>query len=279
MRADPARQELVTAALLGTDRRPVDTDELTDPATLLLDRAARSNLAARAGAVLPQVESPVAGPGEHPRWASVDAQAIMARLLVQPRADLVNLWLAAAAAGGLGLAPPHWAAVLAYASRSAEVSRPFLAAVLGEAGLWFVGQNPAWSKLAGALANRPSAPVAPSPTRVVESDHIQLDPELIFSVPDPWPRPLVEVALMVIGTARLQWGTAAYATSLGARLPFELAPLVRSAADFFAPPDSPITSRLVRDGFAALDRTLHLRVEIHQAFGGATLGLHPQETP
>jgi len=277
------RRELVTAALLGTDRRPVPAADgepavpLLDPAVLLLDRAVRSSLAGRAGAVLPRLPAPPAGSAEHPDWAPPAAQQVMARLVVRPQAALIDLWLRAAAGAGLGLAPQHWAAVAAYAYRSAEVSRPLLAAVLGEAGQWFVAQNPQWAELAGALHPNRTEAAALVVAPLVEPEQLQRDPELIFVAADPWPRSLVEVALMIIGTGRLQWRTTAYATMLGARLPLDDVPLIRSAAHHFAPPDGPPTSRIVRDAFAELDRILSLRDEIQQVFGTPTADRDHQE--
>lgn len=272
-------RELVTAALLGTDRRPVEATAATDPATFLLDQAVRLSVAARAGAVLPQLADPVAGPTDHPPWAPPQAQVVMARLLERPQADLLNLWLRAAAEQQVGLTPSHWPALAAYATRSAQLSRPWLAAVLGKAGQWFVAQNPQWAKLAEALRRNqntsPARAAAASAAAVphVEPDQLERDPELIFTAADPWPRPLVEVALMLIGSGRLQWRATAYSISLGARLPFEHAPLVRSATQFFAPLDGPPISPIVREAFAALDQTLYLRVEIQQALAAEPLAV------
>lgn len=264
------RRELLTAALLGTERRPVSApDPDADPAVVILDQAVRSSVATRAGMVLLRLPPPPTGPQGGPTWAPPAAQEVMARLLVRPQPDLIDLWLRAAADAGLGLAPQHWAAMATYASRNAQISRPLLAAALGPAGLWFVRQNPEWAKLAGALRE-------PSPTteRVasgavpdVQPERLLDDPQLIFVASDPWPRSLVEVALMIIGTGRLQWRTTAYATAFGARLPVDHVPVVAAAAQYFAPPDGPPVSRMVREGFVVLDRVLALRVEILQAFG------------
>lgn len=271
------RRELVTAALLGTDRRPVDGAGDEDPALVLLERAARSGTVERAGRVLARVDIPAPRPTGHPPWAPAAAQDVMDRLLVRPQPVLVNLWLAAAAVRGLGLAPQQWPAVAAYAARAAEVNRPALSAVLGEAGRWFVGQNPQWTRLVAALTD-PPPPDLPSTACLVEPEHLGVDPELIFTVADPWPRPLIEVVLMILGTARLQWRTPAYAAAVAARLPEQHLPLVRSALAYFAPPDGPPADRLVRDAFGALDSTLQLRVEIDQAFGVAAPGRHLEES-
>ncbi len=291
------RHELVTTALLGFDRRPVPTSSDGDPAVLLLDQAVRSSVAGRAGAVLSRLPPPVGGPPsdsalDHPPWAPPAAQELVARLLVRPQAELVGLWLRAAASAGRGLAPQHWPAVVAYAARSAGVDRSQLAAVLGPAGRWFAAQNPQWANLAGELETAASAltatapPGAPTPgaSIPVEPRQLQGDPELIFTAAEPWSRPLVEVALMIVGTGRLQWRTTAYASSLGARMPFEHLPLVRSAGQFFAPADGPPASRIVREAFSTLDQVPELRVEIEQAFGRdpeAALGAaypHDQES-
>ena len=156
------RSELVTAALLGTDRRapsfigePVDHE----PATLLLDQAARSAVALRAGAVLPQVPPPPSGPIDELIMAPPTAQSIMSRLLVRPATDLINLWLASAAARGLGLAPPLWSAVILLAARRPDLDRVLLARVLGPRGLWFCDQNPQWQRLSTALRRARAEPM------------------------------------------------------------------------------------------------------------------------
>ena len=120
------RSELVTAALLGTDRRaPNFLGEAGEhePATLLLDQAARSAVALRAGVVLPQVPPAPSGPLDELIMAPAAAQSIMSRLLARPVIELINLWLASAAMRGLGLAPPLWSAVILLAARSPGLDR------------------------------------------------------------------------------------------------------------------------------------------------------------
>jgi hypothetical protein len=51
-------------------------------------------------------------------------------------------------------APEHWSALATLASANPRVDRALLAAALGNRGVWFVGQNPQWARLAAALRNR-----------------------------------------------------------------------------------------------------------------------------
>jgi hypothetical protein len=177
------RSELVTAALLGTDRRPPTfLGEVGDhdPATRLLDHSARSAVALRAGAVLPVVPSAPSGPLDPLIMAPSAAQAIMSRLLARPVPDLINLWLASAATRGLELVPPLWSAVISLAIRSAAVDRVLLARVLGPRGLWFCQQNPQWQRLATTLRSVRAEPVSAPITeqRLVSPDQVPQDPEL-----------------------------------------------------------------------------------------------------
>ena len=183
------RSELVTAALLGTDRRPpsfLDESGEHEPATSLLDQAARSAIALRAGVVLPHVPPAPSGPLDELIMAPAAAQSIMSRLLARPVIELINLWLASAAARGLGLSPALWSAVILLAARSPGLDRMLLARVLGRRGLWFCEQNPQWQRLATALRRalaRPPAVVPPAGSAVIrqpilDPDQVERDPEL-----------------------------------------------------------------------------------------------------
>ena len=157
------RSELVTAALLGTDRRPpkfVGEPGEHEPATLLLDQAARSAVALRAGVVLPQVSPAAAGPLDPLIMAPAAAQSIMSRLLARPVIELINVWLALAAIRGVGLEPALWSAVILLAARRPDLDRALLAEVLGPRGLWFCEQNPQWQRVATALRRARTAPPA-----------------------------------------------------------------------------------------------------------------------
>lgn len=267
------RSELVTAALLGTDRRPLATvsaaDLARDPALVLLEQAARSSAAVRAGAILTRQPEPELGPAERLPLASTRAQDLIGQLLLRPQPALVDVCLATAARRGLGLAPEHWPAMAAMATLVTEVSRPTLGAVLGPRGRWFVAQNPRWARLAGALSGGP-APTATKPPAIVEpaiveQEDVLRDPESIFTAADPWPPGLTEAVLVAIGNGRIS-RPGGYAAAVGARVPPDHYPLVRSAAEFCAAPERAAVSWTVRDAFAVLDRTVYLRVEIQHAF-------------
>ena len=79
------RAEVITAALLGTDRRggtPTDSAAAgVDPAHDLLDRAVRSAVAHRAGRLLPTAPPAPRAPPEARVLAAREAQAIMGRIV------------------------------------------------------------------------------------------------------------------------------------------------------------------------------------------------------
>ena len=166
------RSELVTAALLGTDRRPpnfLGEAGEHEPATSLLDHAARSAVALRAGVVLPRVPPPPSGPLDPMIMAPAVAQSIMSRLMARPVIELINVWLALAAIRGVGLEPALWSAVIVLAARRPDLDRALLAQVLGPRGLWFCEQNPQWQRLASALRRARTAPPAvPGSCRAAE---------------------------------------------------------------------------------------------------------------
>ena len=173
------RSELVTAALLGTDRRPpnfLGEPGEHEPATLLLDHAARSAVALRAGVVLPRVPPAPSGPLDPLIMAPVAAQSIMSRLLARPVIELINIWLALAATRGVGLEPALWSAVILLAARRPDLDRALLAQVLGSRGLWFCEQNPQWLRLATTLRGAHSATPAQQP--VAAPEEVSQDPEL-----------------------------------------------------------------------------------------------------
>jgi hypothetical protein len=166
--------DLVTTALLGTDRRPVPSDlpvawgqftpgrEAADPASTVLDLAARHRAVAQSGAPLDSWPAPTAAPDERLALAPRAAQDLLAGMLSTPEPGVVNLWLAACADRGLGAATEHWARLAALATRNALYDRALLAAVLGPRGRWFLGQNPQWAQL---LSTEPPEAPAPAPRR------------------------------------------------------------------------------------------------------------------
>ncbi len=267
--------ELVTTALLGTDRRalPVPGDDPEhDPAAWLLDQAARSAVGRRAGVRLPVRPPVAAAPEAMPTVVPPAAAQLLSGLLARPVIGLINAWLRAAAARSLGAAPQHWPALISLAARQPELDRSALGQVLGPRGVWLCEQNPQWKRLAAALrgpAARPSASVAgpTGPPRLITPKAVRQDPELIMEAADPWPPELTEAALQVIARGEQLRRTLGYAMAVGLRIPTAHYPLIRAVADQQARSDEGLSdSRLARDGLAALDRTVYLRREIEHAF-------------
>jgi hypothetical protein len=155
-------EDLVTVALLGTDRRPMPdglpatwapADSSDDPTGAVLADAARHRAAVRAGARLRTVQAPDPAPVGGPEPAPAEAQQQLADALATGSAGPINEALVALVERG-GMSPEHWAAAATAAAESPRVDRATLAATLGLRGVWFVGRNPQWSRLAAALRAR-----------------------------------------------------------------------------------------------------------------------------
>ena len=285
------RQELVTTALLGTDRRPLPSESghpEVDPALLLLDEASRSAAATRAGAPLPRQPPGPQGPAQSLALAPRVAQDLCARLLLRPQPGLVNLWLAAAVRHGCGLAPAHWATIAGLAARSTEIDRSLVRAALGDRGQWFLRQNPQWARLAtqpppsqAPSTQAPSTQAEPTTTAPpVDGAAVRIDPDAILRAPQPWSVELIQAALEVIGSLRLGYRTSNYAAAVGVRLPPGHQPLVASAAEFYRQHQRlGLGTNLVRDAFAALDDAVATRAEIDHAFASEPDVPHQQESP
>ncbi|MEV6208348.1 DUF5691 domain-containing protein [Kitasatospora sp. NPDC051914] len=157
--------ELQTAALLGTDRRPLpgvggspaftgaaDAVDRTDPATALLDLAALTVVARRAGScALPPSAVPAPADGD-PRPELPEPAARRLGFLLGgrgPDTSLANLtellpqWLAAARAHGYRLPPAHVPALLDTARARSEL-RPDVVALAGPLGRWLAERNTDW---------------------------------------------------------------------------------------------------------------------------------------
>jgi hypothetical protein len=289
--------DLVTCALLGTDRRPPPTDlppswagsleqhdPAAQPASLVLSLAARHRAFARAGAVLPRADAPPGVAADQGPPAPDAAQSLLARLIEASVPELVNLWLAAATDSGQTAASDHWTALAALATKSARVDRPLLAVAIGPRGVWFVAQNPQWSRLSESLG-RPS-PAAPAPAdQPVTVADVLADPAAIFASTAPWPAELTKAALEVIGSGQLHSRGPGYAARLGATMPWAHLHLRQPVADRYLDPDRPapaVVFRLVRAAFAALDEALALRAEIANVFAlesSAALTVAPVDLP
>ena len=158
---DALWEELVTSALLGTDRRtPPDTVTATgkDAPAALLDAAAIHTVRRRAGLVpAPAAARPEPAPDDTRRHLPVPARRRLAQLLADRSApssggrrgtapDLTELlpqWLAAANEQGYRVPPPLLPALLD-AARARTDLRPQALAFAGALGLWLARFNPEW---------------------------------------------------------------------------------------------------------------------------------------
>lgn len=289
----PDWAELVTTALLGTDRRPLPHELLEvhgagpggpDPAEVLLSAAARHRAVARAAAPLQRcAAAPVAPPPDRPD-APEAAQDMLGRLLATPVAELVNAWLATAQLRGVRAGPEHWSDLAALATSRPDYDRRLLAHALGTQGSWFLDQNPDWERLAETVRRelqpvaRSSGPAAgpadhsaaagatPDP-RVPGPVDLRSRPEAALEVPGPWPRALSVGALQVLLSGQLGWRASRYGAAVGARMAAADADLLQQAAD--ALPELVAAGpglRLARDALAAVEQSVRLRAEIGLAF-------------
>lgn len=156
-------QDLITAALIGTERTPVpatvipglplpadapDSHVPDDPAALLLDRAALLTAARRGGRPPDQVEPlPAAEPDPVPA-AGPAAGRRLARILGGEHPGLLTEWLAAAVTRGRR-APAHLLPALLDRVRRVTPADPELRRLAAEAGgtraRWLAGLNPDWT--------------------------------------------------------------------------------------------------------------------------------------
>ena len=286
-------EDVVTAGLIGTDRRPVpdqlppgwgmEPDQGTDPAHAVLSLAARHRAVTRAGGLLGTCPPAALGPPSREPVASPEAREILDRLLSPPQADLLNLWLVAAVRHGQRASASHWTPLAVVASRTTAVDRTALAHAIGERGMWFVAQNPQWSRLASTLWAAKHDDLLPdqNTTDVVATDDaVRADPELILRAATPWSRQLSETVLGIIGSGRLREHGSRYAAAIGARLPLEHYELLQSAVQSSPAPDEPQTQlalRSVREAFRALERVAWVRIEIESALGGRPIAVQRLE--
>jgi hypothetical protein len=158
-------EDLVTVALLGTGRRPVPDALPTqwagpapgptaDATRLVLGLAARHRAAVRAGSALPTGSSGPVGPPDDRKPGSPDGQQELAEALQRGTAASVNDALVVLVDQDGLAAPEHWTALATLAAANPRVDRTLLAQAFGVRGVWFVSQNPDWTRLAAALRNR-----------------------------------------------------------------------------------------------------------------------------
>jgi hypothetical protein len=282
----PDWTDVVTTALLGTDRRPVpsplptpwgSTNASSDAATATLDLAAQHRIWSRAGSRLGTAKPPTVGPplGD---LAPAPAQQLLGRLLEAADRVLINAWLAACVRRRWGISPDHWQPLAVLTSEAIPYDLVLLTHALGPRGRWFVAQNPQWMRLSRRLEE---AAILPEPSRMAGDVEAQLealaaalsakDPEAIFAIADPWSAVLVDALLDLLTDGALPVRGIRLAARIGSRIPatsyHRLAPVVQRLLGA-ASPVRPIEQLLVRERLAALERTAWARVEIERAFAG-----------
>ena len=157
-----AWEDLVTVALLGTDRRPVPEDlppvwagpaqAGADPTRTVLTHAVRHRTAVRAGSKLPTgPPASVAPPDPDPPPGPPELQPQAADALARGGTVAINDALQVLGDLEATLHSDHWTAAATVAARNPRVDRSLLARALGVRGVWFVAQNPQWARLATAL--------------------------------------------------------------------------------------------------------------------------------
>ncbi|WP_371497505.1 DUF5691 domain-containing protein [Kitasatospora sp. NBC_00374] len=174
--------ELETAALLGTDRRPLPDPagppallaaagavDRTDPAVALLDLAALAAVRRRAGGqALPAPELPAAAPPDDRRELPRAAAHRLA-VLVGGRtagaapanlAELLPQWLGAALERGYRL-PPALVPALLDAARARSELRGDVVALAGPLGRWLAERNPDWRFVHRTAAESVPGPAGP----------------------------------------------------------------------------------------------------------------------
>lgn len=278
--------DLVTTALLGTDRR------LGLPASALLDEAAQHRAVRRSSTPLQRCEPCPRGPEPERAWPPPAARDLLDGLLARPVAELVNGWLAACVEARVLLAPQHWAPLASLAATRPDYDRRLLAGALGRSGLWFLEQNPAWRGLAATVGDTLRQPSARSgaqdsagptggPGQVPGEAEVRARPEAAFEVPGPWPRSLGIAALRALLSGQLGWRAAAYGSALGVRLAVGDADLLQQASDALpgAGRGAPPGVRFVRDGVDAAIRSVQVRQEIAGAFAPASVDRPPPSDP
>ncbi|WP_371784600.1 DUF5691 domain-containing protein [Streptosporangium subroseum] len=144
MNASAEWEDLVSTALVGTDRRPQAGEAAGE--IELLGRAAVHTLRMRAGR-RPVASEPlsVAAPEEQPA-VSRAAGGRLARILGGEQPRLLAEWLEIAAGRGYRLSPHLLPELLDHAARDRSI-RSHLGVLAGNRGRWLAGLNPAWGFL------------------------------------------------------------------------------------------------------------------------------------
>jgi hypothetical protein len=206
-------------------------------------------------------------------------------LLSPPQVELLNLWLVDAAQHGQRASSSYWTPLAMVAARTAALDQAALARAMGERGVWFVAQNPQWTRLASSLRSNLHDDLIPDPSGpsvTVADDGVIADPQLILRAATPWSRQLSETVLKIIGSGRLREHRSRYAATIALRLPLEHYELLRSAVQQRAAPDEvlpPLALRSVREAYRTLERIVWVRIEIQSAFAGEPVPVQRLEIP
>ncbi|MFC0624660.1 DUF5691 domain-containing protein [Kribbella deserti] len=150
--------KLVSAALLGTDRRPPSADDLpeavrrdldaSDPVRLVLDAAALETTYRRAGRSPLKGLEPIEPPqGEDAPLIRPAAIGRLAMMLGGEQATVLGEWLRLVLDRGWAV-PPEFLPALADFARGRTEYRALVAAAAGRRGPWLAELNPDWRFLA-----------------------------------------------------------------------------------------------------------------------------------
>ncbi|MFC4056982.1 DUF5691 domain-containing protein [Planomonospora corallina] len=157
-------EELVSTALVGTDRRPLPGPAgraagSADPAAELLEQAAVRTVRARAGRLPRRGEPLEPAPAEERPLVPRAAADRLARILAGEQGRLLPEWLAAAAGRGHRVPSRLLPELLDHAARDRSI-RPFLGVLAGRRGRWLAALNPAWGFLEQEATGAPRVPAA-----------------------------------------------------------------------------------------------------------------------
>ena len=323
--------DLVTTALLGTERRPLPEDLPTswsggaearqsvagaveagsESASRVLSLAARHRAVALAGTPLDRLSLPEVPVMARPPQAPRAAQDLLASMLGRPEPALVNLWLSACAARGMGVSPDLWTRLARLASRSTAYDRAALLQVIGVRGRWFLEQNPQWAPLSSSVpappldSHPPPADVAPDEDRsralaaleAAAGDGPAAGPSalrLVLACPDPWSADLSRAALRLVLGGSLGAGTRAAAIEVASRLPLDTAvdpAAAASGSGAYASPEPAYPQRSTgrsaelrarQQGELALalvDQVLEIRRELRACFDARPTLPEPEHQP
>jgi len=213
-----AWEEVVTTALLGTDRRR-PPDELPpavarlatgehDAARAVLAVAAGLAVRRLAGARPTRAPAPDAAPRQTIDFAPEGAQRLLALLLEERQTALVDVWLRHCTDRGLGVRPRLWCSLATAAASPRGPDRHLVREALGARGRAFLALRPEWAVVLRPPGSR-TVPAAAEP-----------DPAELSALPGPWSEAVAAAALRHLDDGELPLSQArALAVALALRAP------------------------------------------------------------